>query len=75
MKIGEGEFLSLTVSQGGGGVYLCEAQSRRGSQRSRPVSLPISAASGKPWELSPALLLTLIKAVHSVLVFCVVWHF
>ncbi|XP_075907666.1 sialic acid-binding Ig-like lectin 12 [Nelusetta ayraudi] len=45
MKIGEGEFLALTVSQGGGGVYLCEAQSRRGSQRSRPVSLPISAAS------------------------------
>lgn len=51
MKIDEGEFLVATVSQAGGGVYLCEAHSQRGTQRSRPVSLAISAATGKPLEL------------------------
>lgn len=61
-KVGEGEFLVLAVSQGGG-AYLCEAQSRRGSQRSRPVSLPTSGSSGKPQQL-----------LNSVVISCVcVW--
>ncbi|XP_049891327.1 sialic acid-binding Ig-like lectin 7 isoform X1 [Epinephelus moara] len=45
-KKAEGEMLVLQVSQEDSGVYLCEAQSQRGSQRSRPVFLEVSANTG-----------------------------
>nr|XP_046274286.1 sialoadhesin isoform X2 [Scatophagus argus] len=46
IKKGEGETLVLTVRQTDSGVYLCEAQTKRGSQRSRPVSLEVNATTG-----------------------------
>nr|XP_033492055.1 sialic acid-binding Ig-like lectin 12 [Epinephelus lanceolatus] len=45
-KKAEEEILVLQVSQEDSGVYLCEAQSQRGSQRSRPVFLEVSANTG-----------------------------
>lgn len=45
VEIAEGEILVQTVSQQGSRVYLCEAQSEAGSQRSRPVYLEIGTAT------------------------------
>uniref|UniRef100_UPI0037E96DA2 myelin-associated glycoprotein n=1 Tax=Semicossyphus pulcher TaxID=241346 RepID=UPI0037E96DA2 len=42
-KEDEGEMLIVQVRHTSCGVYLCEAQSQRGSQRSRPVSLGVNA--------------------------------
>ncbi|XP_026203798.1 sialoadhesin-like isoform X2 [Anabas testudineus] len=47
IEVGGGETLVLQVSQQDSGVYLCEAQNSRGSQRSRPVSLKVSTATDK----------------------------
>ncbi|XP_071356850.1 myelin-associated glycoprotein [Trachinotus anak] len=44
--LGHGETLVLQVNQEDSGVYLCEAQSSRGSHRSRPVSLEVSTNEG-----------------------------
>ncbi|XP_038579904.1 sialoadhesin isoform X2 [Micropterus salmoides] len=54
-KKGEGEILVLQVSQKDSGVYLCEAQSQRGSERSRPVSLEINttAVSSESFAVVP----------------------
>ncbi|XP_070778290.1 uncharacterized protein [Enoplosus armatus] len=45
-KKGEGEMLVLQVSQRDSRVYLCEAQTQRGSQRSRPVTLDVNSTTG-----------------------------
>ncbi|XP_034560947.1 sialoadhesin isoform X2 [Notolabrus celidotus] len=45
-KRAQGEMLILQVRLNNSGLYLCEAQSRRGSQKSRPVSLQVGAAGG-----------------------------
>ncbi|XP_031150557.1 myelin-associated glycoprotein isoform X2 [Sander lucioperca] len=50
-KKGEGEMLVLQVHQNDSGVYLCEAQSPMGSQRSRPVSLEVNATTGSSESL------------------------
>ncbi|XP_029298431.1 myelin-associated glycoprotein [Cottoperca gobio] len=46
-KMGEGELLILQVDQTDNETYLCEAQSQRGSQRSRPVSLEVNSTRGR----------------------------
>ncbi|XP_041811539.1 myelin-associated glycoprotein isoform X2 [Chelmon rostratus] len=45
-KRGEGQILVLKVDQGDSGAYLCEALSKRGSQRSGPVTLEVNATTG-----------------------------
>ncbi|XP_040909434.1 myelin-associated glycoprotein isoform X2 [Toxotes jaculatrix] len=45
-KIGQGQTLLRQVYQKDEGVYLCEAQTTRGSQRSRPVALEVIASEG-----------------------------
>ncbi|XP_035536720.1 sialoadhesin [Morone saxatilis] len=45
-KKGEGDTLILKVNQEDSGVYLCEAQTERGSERSRPMPLEVNAATG-----------------------------
>lgn len=52
-KTGEGEMLVLQVSQNDSGVYLCEAQTPRGSQRSRPVLLEATTGSSECVVLIP----------------------
>lgn len=49
-KEGEGKTLILQVSQRDSGVYLCEAQTKRGSQKSEPVSLEVGSTTGKPQQ-------------------------
>uniref|UniRef100_A0A3Q3MW98 Myelin-associated glycoprotein-like n=2 Tax=Mastacembelus armatus TaxID=205130 RepID=A0A3Q3MW98_9TELE len=44
-KMGEGDMLTLQVNWSDSGVYLCEAQTPRGSQRSNPVSLEVTTGS------------------------------
>lgn len=47
VKTGEGRVLVLNVSQRDSGEYLCEAQTKMGSQRSRPVPLEVNMATGE----------------------------
>lgn len=61
MKTGEGRVLVLNVSQRDSGEYLCEAETKMGSQRSRPVPLEVNTAIGEQksfhlwvWNKSPA---------------------
>ncbi|KAK5854742.1 hypothetical protein PBY51_004912 [Eleginops maclovinus] len=68
-KIGKGEKLVLQVSQMDSGLYLCEAQSQKASQRSRPVSLEVKTTTGRiqgvvfPYTICGVLLLLCIMTV------------
>ncbi|XP_070702920.1 sialic acid-binding Ig-like lectin 14 [Pempheris klunzingeri] len=65
-KMGEGDMLARQVSRTDGGMYLCEAQSQRGSQRSRLVFLDVSTSAGSsliPYTICGVVLLLFILTV------------
>ncbi|KAM7373612.1 hypothetical protein PAMP_008452 [Pampus punctatissimus] len=45
--MGEGDIMVLQVTQRDSGLYLCEAQNQKGSQRSQRVSLDVITTTGK----------------------------
>ncbi|KAJ0055230.1 hypothetical protein NL108_013542 [Boleophthalmus pectinirostris] len=47
VKVGEGPILPLLVKQAHSGLYECQAQSVRGTQRSKPLLLEVIALNGK----------------------------
>uniref|UniRef100_A0A3B4XR17 Si:ch211-171h4.5 n=1 Tax=Seriola lalandi dorsalis TaxID=1841481 RepID=A0A3B4XR17_SERLL len=61
--IGQGETLVLQVSQEDSGVYLCEAQNSRGSDRSRPLSLEVSDLMVVPYIICGVVLVLYILTV------------
>ncbi|XP_068566771.1 myelin-associated glycoprotein isoform X2 [Cebidichthys violaceus] len=68
-KTNEGEKMVLQVSRMDSGVYLCEARTQKGSQKSRPVTLEVNITTGSssvvalPYILCGALLVLYIMTV------------
>ncbi|XP_060915827.1 myelin-associated glycoprotein [Labrus mixtus] len=64
-KTAEGQTLFLQVRHNDSGLYLCEAQTQGGSQRSTPVSLQVNTYTGI--DVGPLLIPNLISGVVLVL--------